>query len=483
MKQHITIIGAGLVGSMMSIYLGQRGYKVDVYEKLPDIRKEDISAGRSINLALANRGIRPMQQLGIMNKVEKLLIPMKGRMIHDIEGKLQFQSYGQKPEEVIYSVSRGGLVSLLRDEAEATGNVSFHFKQQLNWVDFDNNLIEIQQQDQSPKLVSFDILLGADGAPSKVRNSFENNGVKGVTFDLLDHSYKELTIPARSMDKSMRSESLILDENSIINTQNKKINDSDPIDPNPLFAIDKNSLHIWPRGEYMLIALPNLDGSFTVTLFLPSKGELSFETITAKESVVALFKTKFKDATDLMPELTEMFFDNPTGMLGTIRCQQWHYKNTLLIGDSAHAVVPFHGQGMNCGFEDCYELNALLDEHKDNWQKVMDLYTDIRRPNANAIADMALENYIEMRDSVRDPKFHLKKAIAFELENQFPKQFIPRYSMVMFHHIPYAEAQARGLVQADILNQLSEGIDGVKELDFGLAEVLIDKLVGDVIFE
>ncbi len=467
MKQHITIIGAGLVGSMMSIYLGQRGYKVDVYEKLPDIRKEDISAGRSINLALANRGIRPMQQLGIMDKVEKLLIPMKGRMIHDIEGKLQFQSYGQKPEEVIYSVSRGGLVSLLRDEAEATGNVSFHFKQATESIDFENKHIVINGSSHP-----FELLLGADGAGSVVRKGFETQGIKGVSFDLLDHSYKELTIPASS--KSMGSESLILDESPNIDSQKMKINDSDPID----FLIDKNSLHIWPRGEYMLIALPNLDGSFTVTLFLPTQGELSFETITAKESVMALFKTKFKDAADLMPELSEMFFDNPTGILGTIRCQQWHYKDALLIGDSAHAVVPFHGQGMNCGFEDCYELNALLDEHKDDWQKVMDLYTDIRRPNANAIADMALENYIEMRDSVRDPKFHLKKAIAFELEKRFPKQFIPRYSMVMFHHIPYSETQARGLVQTDILNQLSEGIEDIEELDFGLAEELIhDNLI------
>ena len=435
MKQPIVIIGAGLVGSMMSIYLGQRGYKVEVFDKLPDIRKESISAGRSINLALANRGIRPMKQLGIMDKVEKLLIPMKGRMLHDIEGNLQFQSYGQKPEEEIYSVSRGGLVSLLRDEAEATGNVTFHFKQSIDAINLDNNHITVNGVKKP-----YAKLLGADGAGSIVRKSYEAQGVKDVSFELLDHSYKELTIPASKSGG---------------------------------FLIDKNSLHIWPRGEYMLIALPNLDGSFTVTLFLPTKGELSFETLTAKESVIALFKTKFKDATDLMPELTEMFFENPTGILGTIRCQQWHHKEALLIGDSAHAIVPFHGQGMNCGFEDCYELNALLDEHDDDWQKVMDLYTEIRRPNANAIADMALDNYIEMRDSVRDPKFHLKKAIAFELEKLFPNQFIPRYSMVMFHHISYADAQSRGVIQANILNQLSEGIDDIKQLDRAKADGLV----------
>lgn len=436
----ITMIGAGLVGSMMAIYLGKRGYKVDVFEKLPDIRTESISAGRSINLALANRGIRPMQQLGIMDKVETLLIPMAGRMLHDLEGELQFQSYGQKDEEVIFSVSRGGLVSLLRDEAESTGNVTFHFKQGLNSVDYKNNSIELQNEEDSTFKHDFEILLGADGAPSNVRKSFEVNGVKGVTFDLLDHSYKELTIPA------------------------SKTGD---------YLIDKNSLHIWPRGEYMLIALPNLGSSFTVTLFLPNEGELSFKTLTAKESVMSLFNTIFKDAMDLMPNLVDMFFENPTGILGTIRCEQWNYKNALLIGDAAHAVVPFHGQGMNCGFEDCYELNALLDEHNDDWQKVMAEYTEARKHNSNAIADMALDNYIEMRDSVRDPKFHLKKAIAFELENKFPKQFIPRYSMVMFHHISYADAQSRGVIQTDILNKLSEGIDDVKDLDLNKAQKLI----------
>jgi len=441
MKQKITMIGAGLVGSMMAIFLGKRGYKVDVFEKLPDIRKESISAGRSINLALANRGIRPMQQLGIMDKVETLLIPMAGRMLHDVNGELQFQSYGQKDEEVIYSVSRGGLVSLLRDEAEATGNVTFHFKQGLKSVDYKDNTIELQNEDKSVFHHAFEILLGADGAPSNVRKSFEENNVKGVTFDLLDHSYKELTIPASE------------DTNR--------------------FKIDTNSLHIWPRGDYMLIALPNLDGSFTVTLFLPNKGQLSFESLTNNEAVNDLFISKFKDAAELMPNLGEMFFENPTGILGTIRCEQWHYKNALLIGDAAHAVVPFHGQGMNCGFEDCSELDTLLDKYDDNWKKVMSVYTQARKHNSNAIADMALDNYIEMRDSVRDPKFHLKKAIAFELENKFPNQFIPRYSMVMFHHIPYAQAQSRGEIQADILNKLSNNIEDVQNLDIDKAEQLI----------
>ena len=283
-------------------------------------------------------------------------------------------------------------------------------------------------------------MLGADGAPSNIRKSFEENGVKGVSFDLLTHSYKELTIPASQSGG---------------------------------FLIEKNALHIWPRGKYMLIALPNLDASFTVTLFLPNEGELSFESLTTRESVRQLFDTEFQDATALIPDLADMFFANPTGILGTIRCQHWNYKNALLIGDAAHAVVPFHGQGMNCGFEDCSVLNSLLDKYNDDWGKVMAVYTEARKDDANAIADMALENYIEMRDSVRDPKYHLKKIIAFELEKQFPSLFIPRYSMVMFHHIPYAQAKSRGTIQSQILTQLSKDIEDVKDLDISFAEKLI----------
>jgi kynurenine 3-monooxygenase len=440
-NKKITIIGAGLVGSLMAIYLGKRGYCVEVYEQLPDIRKESISAGRSINLALANRGIRPLEEVGIMDKVKELLIPMSGRMLHDVEGQLQYQAYGQKEEEVIYSVSRAGLVSLLRDEAEATGNVTFYFKHKLNNIDFYNKALDILDlTDDTNKYLNYDILLGADGGGSKVRNSLESLGIKGYSSEMLEHSYKELTIPA-SEDGG--------------------------------FLIEKQALHIWPRGEYMLIALPNLDGSFTVTLFMPNEGDPSFETLKNKEQVDAFFEDKFSDAKQLMPNLADMFFENPQGLLGTVRSQKWDFENSLLIGDAAHAVVPFHGQGMNCGFEDCRELNRLLGEFNDNWSLTMPALTLARRSNANAIADMALENYVEMRDSVRDPKFHLKKAIAFELETRFPRYFIPRYSMVMFHHIPYSQAKSRGLIQAKILDQLSKGLDYIDQVDFDLAEYLV----------
>lgn len=444
LNKSITIIGAGLVGSLMSIFLGQRGYKVTVFEKLPDIRKEKIPAGRSINLALANRGIRPLQQVGIMDKVKKLLIPMKGRMLHDVEGNLQLQSYGQKPEEVIYSVSRAGLVSLLRDEAEATGNVTFNFKHKLESIDFEKDSATIHDQVNVQSFThQFDIMLGTDGAGSKVRRLMEAHGIDAFSSELLEHNYKELTIPAGD---------------------------------NGSYLIEKEALHIWPRGGYMLIALPNLAGDFTVTLFMPKTGAESFEKLTDKAAVDSFFKTHFKDAYDLIPNLSDLFFENPTGILGTVRSKDWHHKNVLIFGDASHAIVPFHGQGMNCGFEDCGELNAILNSFQDDWRKVMPEFEKRRMDNVNAIADMALENYIEMRDSVRDPKFHLKKAIAFELEKKYPKQFIPRYSMVMFHHIPYSIAQFRGKAQADILEQLSVKIDSVEDLDWVLADDLVKTL-------
>ncbi|MFK8013252.1 MAG: FAD-dependent oxidoreductase, partial [Marinicellaceae bacterium] len=304
------------------------------------------------------------------------------------------------------------------------------------------NTLTIIDEKENTHIVSYDILLGNDGAGSRVRQSFEKQGVKGMSSELLSHSYKELTIEANEVGSNR-------------------------------FKIDKHSLHIWPRGEYMLIALPNLDGSFTVTLFMPNEGNPSFESLTSETAVNEFFTHQFKDVMDLIPNIANEFFENPTGILGTVRCKQWTYKNALIFGDAAHAIVPFHGQGMNCGFEDCFELNRLLDKHNDDWEKVMSVYTDVRVHNANAIADMALDNYIEMRDSVRDPKFHLKKAIAFELEKKFPKQFIPRYSMVMFHHIPYATAQSRGQIQFDMLDQLSEGIESIEELDMNLAEKLV----------
>ncbi|WP_395373586.1 FAD-dependent oxidoreductase [Marinicella sp. W31] len=453
--KRITIIGAGLVGSLKAIYLAQRGYAVDVYEKLPDIRKEKIAAGRSINLAMANRGLGALEAVGVKPLIEPLLIPMKGRMLHDEDGQLQFQSYGQRPHEVIYSVSRAGLVSILRDQAEATGQVRFHFKAKLESIDFDNSRLVMKDVVKDTELqVDYDYLIACDGGGSRVRRAMEAAGLTQYSSELLDHSYKELTIPP---------------------------------DADGHFRMEINALHIWPRGEYMLIALPNPDASFTVTLFMPNIGSKSFEHLTDKAAVKAFFETHFQDTLSLIPDLANEFFENPTGYLGTIRTQKWQHKNVVLSGDAAHAIVPFHGQGMNAGFEDCFELNRCLDESRDedgndDWEAALPLFVENRIDNANAIADMALDNYIEMRSDVRDPNFHLKKQIAFELEKRYPDTFIPRYSMVSFHHIPYKEAQRRGKIQAEILSALAEGKDALEQVSFEQAAIYIKERLSESVY-
>ena len=439
--KHIVIIGAGLVGSMHAIFLARRGYQVSVYEQLPDIRKEAISAGRSINLALANRGIDALERLQLMDQVKPLLIPMQGRMLHDESGQLKLQSYGQKPEEVIYSVSRAGLVSLLRDAAEATGQVNFYFKHECQGIEFEHDRLQVMNQETSESsTVNYDYLIGADGGGSQVRESMKALQETEFSAELLDHSYKELNIPPGADGE---------------------------------FQLEREALHIWPRDDYMMIGLPNPDASFTLTLFMPNQGPVSFASVDNQAALHELFDQHFADAKALILNLEEDYFNNPTGYLGTIRCQDWQYQHAVLTGDAAHAIVPFHGQGMNAGFEDCVAMEKALDEFNDDWDLAMPAFVERRMDNSNAIADMALENYIEMRSSVNDPKFHLKKAIAFELEQRLPDYFIPRYSMVMFHLIPYAKAFARGKIQARILEQLVVGIDDVTQVDFERAERLV----------
>ena len=456
----ITIIGSGPVGALTGLYLAQRGYQVEIFEKRPDMRKTNISAGRSINLALANRGISPLTEVGVMDRVEAMLIPMTGRMVHDLEGNTNYQAYGQKEHEVIHSVSRGDLNKLLMEEAESTGQVNIHFEQAIENIDFKTKTLTFKHQ-QTDELTehNYDILIGADGSGSVVRKAIHKRlqspefSVNGSfnRFDQLGHSYKELCIPPGN---------------------------------NGSYQIEKNALHIWPRGEYMLIALPNLDGSFTVTLFLPNEGENSFAELTDHDKVTAFFKEQFSNALELIPNLADEFFANPTGHLATVRCDPWvHNNNTLLIGDAAHGIVPFHGQGMNCGFEDASVLNKILDQFadndQDNWDQVFSEYEKARQPNGNAIADLALDNYIEMRASVREPNYLLKKELAFKLEQRYPDNFIPRYSMVMFHLLPYAEAQRRGEIQNDILDELTKNLSSVDDVDMEKADELIKRHLMD----
>lgn len=431
--REVTLIGAGLAGSLLATLLARRGRRVAVYERRPDLRRVEISAGRSINLALANRGIEALERVRLMDLIRPVLIPMAGRMLHDEEGRLQFLPYGNKPHEVINSVSRGGLNALLMDAAEKTGNVTIHFERTCRGVDLEKREALIDGT-----RVAYEVLIGTDGSASAVRGSV----ARVVDEAPLEHGYKELSIPPAE---------------------------------NGGFRMEKHALHIWPRGEYMLIALPNIDGSFTVTLFLPQRGPESFEALTDERTVLDLFTRRFRDAIPLIPNLIEDFFANPTGHLETIRCQPWSAGEVLVLGDAAHAIVPFHGQGMNAAFEDVSALDELLGRGDREWSEVFREFESVRKPNADAIATMALENYVEMRSSVREPKFVLKKELSFRLEERHPNRFIPRYSMVMFHSIPYAEAQRRGAIQERILDELLEGVTSVEEVDYEKADRLIEE--------
>lgn len=443
-RERILVVGGGLVGSLLSVMLGRLGYQVTVYEKRPDMRKTVIPAGRSINLALAERGIRALKQAEVFNVVQPLLIPMRGRMLHPLGAPQEFSPYGQREHEVIYSVSRGELNLRMLAQADTAPNVTLHFNTECTAVDIGAQRAEFFDHVRSQTFaVDYDILLGTDGANSVVRDAIVRAGGGHWSTEWLDHDYKELTIPAGA---------------------------------NGSYQIEQNALHIWPRHGYMLIALPNLGGSFTVTLFLMKKGSPSFAELHSAAAAKRFFAEQFPDAYELIPNLAEDFFHNPTGVLGTVRCSKWtNGENALLLGDAAHAIVPFHGQGMNAGFEDCRTLVDFLNESAGDWSRTLVAFERERIAQGNAIADMALENYVIMRDSVLDPQFQLKKELGFELERRFPDRFIPRYSMVMFHSIPYAVAKARGEVQETILNELIGGRTDLHGIDYTLAAQLIEK--------
>jgi kynurenine 3-monooxygenase len=441
MSGRITVVGAGLGGTLAAIFLARRGFEVTLFERRPDLRQVALPAGRSINLALANRGLRPLRLAGLEPEVRRLLTVMRGRMVHPFDGPLDFQPYGQRPHEVIYSVSRPGLNALLLDAAEDAG-VRIEFGMRCVAADFTADRLVFEGEARRRAEAPLSPCIGADGAGSVLRHALMAQPGYEASEELLEHGYKELSILPNGLGRH---------------------------------RMEAGALHIWPRGGYMLIALPNLDGSFTVTLFLPYQGEPSFARLDTPEAVRTFFDAEFPDVAPMIHGLENAFFDNPTGLLGTVRSRPWHLGGRiLLLGDAAHAVVPFHGQGMNCAFEDCLELDRCLDEAGDDWARTFALFFERRKPNADAIADMALENYVEMRDSVRDPAFLLGKAVAFELERRYPERFSPRYSLVMFRDdVPYAEAQRRGRIQQDILDSLTAGIDDPGAVDYERAGRLI----------
>ncbi len=406
--KNITIIGAGPVGSLAAIYFAQHGHRVQIIERRPDMRKTRISAGRSINLALSDRGWRGIAGAGIVQDIAAVAIPMRGRMMHSIESKQTYQQYGTD-EQAIYSVSRGGINMELMDCAERHESISILFNKRCVHVDLENATAIFEDNDTHERLtISSDCIIGADGAYSAVRGAMQMTDRFNYEQHYIEHGYKELTIPAL---------------------------------PDGGFALDKYSLHIWPRSSYMLIALPNMDGSFTCTLFFPFEGNPSFASLQTDDDIMTFFQEQFPDAVPLMPTLLHDFRHNPTSSLMTVRCYPWSYKNkVLLIGDAAHAIVPFFGQGMNCGFEDCYVLNTLLGQYsEENWGEMFAQFGKIRKPNGDAILQLALENFIEMRDKVGDAEFLLRKKIEGIAQEMQPTRFRSRYSMVSFSHIPYAE--------------------------------------------
>ncbi len=426
-SKHIAIAGAGLVGSLLAIYLAKRGYQVSVFERRGDMRSSSYEGGRSINLALSNRGIRALEEVGLAEEMKKVAIPMHRRAMHDREGNLTYQPYG-KEGQFINSVSRSALNIVLMNKAEELG-VEFIFEQRITKVDLEKTTITFnspQLTDHSGPLTDdsrpFDLIIGADGAFSAVRGALQFTDRFDYSQDYIDHGYKELHIPPGAAGA---------------------------------FKLEKNALHIWPRESFMMIALPNPDGSFTCTLFFPFDGNPSFSKLKTDAEVSMFFESTFPDAVELMPTLLEDYNTNPTSSLVTVRCYPWVKNNTLLIGDAAHAIVPFFGQGMNAGFEDCRILNELLNQFTDDWKKVLPEFQQSRKQDADAIAQLALDNFIEMRDLVADADFLLRKKIEARLHQLFPTQWIPLYSMVTFHDsMPYSIAYETGKKQKKIMDEV-----------------------------
>lgn len=417
MKMNVSIIGAGLVGSLLSIYLARRGYTVSIFERRGDMRKEEVEAGRSINLALSDRGIKALKEVGIADDVMKIAIPMHGRHIHNIDGSHAFQPYG-KQGQYINSVSRRELNCKLMDLAEQY-DIKIHFNKKCNGIDWKTNTILFNDES-----VKTDLIFGSDGAYSAARLAHMLQHQKFEYHQYyIDCGYKELSIPTGK---------------------------------NGSFLLEKNALHIWPRKDYMLIALPNMDGTFTGTLFFPFEGEMSFEKLTTEEAVSNFFNETFPDVVPLVPDLVQQFFNHPTSSLVTVKCFPWVREDKFcLIGDAAHAIVPFFGQGMNAGFEDCTVLNELMEKHSDDWLAILNEFQTMRKPDADAIADLAVGNFTEMRARTADPKFLLQKKIEARLHEHYPDKWIPAYSQVTFSpHIRYSEALQNSQRQEEIMQQI-----------------------------
>lgn len=430
MKKNITIVGAGLVGSLCSLYMTKRGFKVNIFEKRSDLRSAIIAAGKSINLALSERGWTALKKVGIEKEVKKIAIPMYKRIMHDVDGNLSEQFYGN-PDQAIYSVSRSELNALMMELAEKNG-ANLAFNQLCTDVDFKSNTVIFENtKTKENTAIKSDIIIGADGALSEIRTKMVEKLNHDFHLNKIEHSYKELLIPSGENNQHL---------------------------------IDKNALHIWPRGEFMLIALANLDGSFTCTLFAPTIGKNSFENLNTKKEVESYFNTIFPDFTKLIPDLYKQWQTNPTSSLGIVRTFPWNVNDTaLLIGDAAHATVPFYGQGMNCGFEDCRILDELLDKWQEDFASCFKEYSEVRKPNGDGVQDLSMHNFVVMRDKTADANFLLQKKIEQKFANLYPDKWVPLYSMVSFTNISYAEAWKIGMKQESMMEEIMK-IPNIEEI-------------------
>ncbi len=456
-ETHVCVVGAGLTGSLMAVFLARRGMRVTMLERRPDMRVETISAGRSINLNITRRGLRALEKAGLEAAILKDSVAMMGRLIHSRTGETTYQPYGRDESEYGNSVSRGELNKTLMTSAENAGAVTIRFNQRVTSIDLATHTLSIQNESDNSKYEeTFDLIIGTDGSASQIRESMTRAADYPCQQDYLNYGYKELSIL--------------------------------PL-PGGQFALEKNVLHIWPRGLYMIIALPNFDGSFTCTLFLPYEpinGSPCFEKLKTEAAVSEFFKVDFADAYGSFDDPEKTFFENPTGSMVTVTCRPWFYKDrVLLVGDAAHAIVPFFGQGANCAFEDLtvFEdlLNKYVKEDQVDWQALFSEFNDLRKPNADAIAQMAFENFIEMRDKVGQPEFLLQKAAEKVLEKNFPDKFASRYALVTFTHTPYEVCRDAGVVIDEIVGTLCQHIKSVDELDLKKAEQLIDAKLAPIL--
>ena len=445
-KSKITILGAGLVGSLLAYMLEKRGYQVEVFERRSDMRKAKLVAGRSINLAMSVRGWSALEKAGIKDLFDQIAIPMTGREIHQANGEINFQAYG-KNDEAIYSISRGELNRQLMNLAEKAGTV-FHFNHKCVDVELETNQV-IFETDQGVENHQAELLIGADGAFSRLRTAYTKTDRYNYQQHYINHGYKELHIPP---------------------TKNGE------------HQINKNALHIWPRGKFMVIALPNTDGSFTCTLFFPFEGSPSFDTVKTKADVTTFFEEYFPDVINRMPDLLEDYFDNPTASLVTIKCSPWIYKDkSMIVGDAAHAIVPFYGQGMNAAFEDARILVDLIDEDPkhDNWTHILKRYNEVRVSNGHAIADLAIRNFYEMSDHIAKAEFLRRKKLEKEIGTLFPEKFNSVYEQVSFTNNEYSAAWKRQQAQ-DVLMEKILQLDEFKELPLTTeAKNLLEKLLDE----